>query len=482
MRRVVILSRAATATAVATAIHARDRASAAASPQQEVHASLNYTSVAPSSVVWAHATDSTKDLPLVATAVRIADGRERQLSLASHGFELRHDPIPTPLDFYDAAAVRKSYYGAVERLVLEAVGEEAVSVHAIEHNVRNSSRAGCHAPAGMVHGDFTGRSAPRRLYDLAAPFRLASAMSAALRGHPRLDAETVARALNPSRGGRFAIVNVWRPISSTPVHADPLACCDTSTVDMDTDVALLRLHDSKYTENLLGVLPAAERHAWYYFPQMSRDEAIVLRVWDSAGGGPCLHSSFRDPTAPEDAPCRESIEVRCIVLFEPRSPPPGSPPPPSPPPPLPLPHVEAAALVGLWRGQYPGHHGKQMVRVELDGSSCLTATKLSGDNYVPCGEVTFSVSLPSATLQTLSGGDGDSQSCVRSAIDSGTEGLPIYQGCGTVAEKGFGKPRSVPGQLLVLSEDRMAFWWVMQRECVVFERVNEGAEDIIQEV
>jgi len=59
---------------------------------------------------------------------------------------------------------------------------------------------------------------------------------------------------------------------------------------------------------------------------MVRNEALLLKQWDSQGklageGGSkatfALHSAFYDPTASEAAPDRESIEVRCICIWEP---------------------------------------------------------------------------------------------------------------------------------------------------------------------
>jgi hypothetical protein len=66
---------------------------------------------------------------------------------------------------------------------------------------------------------------------------------------------------------------------------------------------------------------------------MTRDEPMLLKQWDSDGGlarsggeesdasspgGPCtfsFHSAFDDVLAPDDAPDRWSIEVRCIVIY-----------------------------------------------------------------------------------------------------------------------------------------------------------------------
>jgi hypothetical protein len=51
---------------------------------------------------------------------------------------------------------------------------------------------------------------------------------------------------------------------------------------------------------------------------MQMDEALLFKTFDSATDGRArftIHSSVVDPTAPADAPPRESIETRCLVFF-----------------------------------------------------------------------------------------------------------------------------------------------------------------------
>ncbi|MCH8099418.1 MAG: methyltransferase, partial [Proteobacteria bacterium] len=57
---------------------------------------------------------------------------------------------------------------------------------------------------------------------------------------------------------------------------------------------------------------------WYYFPEMQMDEALLFKTFDSETDGRArftVHSSFADPSAPADAPPRESIETRCLLFF-----------------------------------------------------------------------------------------------------------------------------------------------------------------------
>ena len=78
----------------------------------------------------------------------------------------------------------------------------------------------------------------------------------------------------------------------------------------------------------------AERHDGFFYPALTRDEALLIKQWDSAGSlahtlgregdeahdaNPCtfsFHSAFEDPATPPDAPDRWSIEVRCAVLYD----------------------------------------------------------------------------------------------------------------------------------------------------------------------
>jgi hypothetical protein len=63
-------------------------------------------------------------------------------------------------------------------------------------------------------------------------------------------------------------------------------------------------------------------HRWFYFSQMQPDEALLIRVHDSANDGRArlsFQTSFENPAAPLDAPPRESIEVRTLVFFPPNA-------------------------------------------------------------------------------------------------------------------------------------------------------------------
>jgi hypothetical protein len=81
--------------------------------------------------------------------------------------------------------------------------------------------------------------------------------------------------------GRFALINVWRNIADEPVATHALALCDAQTVTPG-DLSVFELHYAdRVGENYFS--KQAPGHEWYYYPAMTRDEALLIKQWDSAG-------------------------------------------------------------------------------------------------------------------------------------------------------------------------------------------------------
>jgi hypothetical protein len=219
------------------------------------------------------------------------------LTLDGQGFALVRCPTAVK-NFYDPTGVRAVYYPEVERLVKQATDGARVLV--FDHNVRCRPMAkrgenGAHEPVKYAHNDYTLKSGPQRVRDLLPG-----------EAHELLKY-------------RFAVINVWRPIRG-PVQESPLAVCDANSMRLDDFIAT----DLKYPDRTGEVYSLAynPNHRWYYFPQMERDEALLLKCYDSAEDGRArftAHSAFEDPTSPPDATPRESIEVRTLVFFPPES-------------------------------------------------------------------------------------------------------------------------------------------------------------------
>ncbi|MEZ5661845.1 MAG: CmcJ/NvfI family oxidoreductase [Burkholderiaceae bacterium] len=258
--------------------------------------------------------------------------------LQRNGFAMQTSTLgDAGLDFLDHHAVLRDYYPHCADVVRSATG--ARTVHAFDHNVRSATGkaravrvAGgqqVQGPARIVHGDYTLTSGPQRLRDLARPPTGNDTLRSMLpAGTALLDEALVESVL---ADGRFAIINVWRNIAAEPVATFPMALCDGQSV-LPNDLSVFEIHYAeRIGENYFA--RHAPRHRWYHYPGLTRDEALLIKQWDSAGAmaqshgaraddsapdGPCtfsFHTAFRDPGAAEDAPDRWSIEVRCVVIY-----------------------------------------------------------------------------------------------------------------------------------------------------------------------
>jgi hypothetical protein len=227
--------------------------------------------------------------------MKIRNGRRaaNELTLDRQGFTfIRHRTRVA--NFYDPEEVVRVYYPEVERLLKEATG--AIRAHVFDHNVRCRPMAkrgenGAREPVKFAHNDYTLKSGPQRVRDL-------------LPG----EADELLK-------HRFAEINVWRPIRG-PVEESPLAVCDAASMTLQDFVAT----DLKYRDRTGEVYSVvfSPDHRWFYFPRMERDEALLLKCYDSAEDGRArfsAHTGIDDPTSAPDAAARESIEARALIFF-----------------------------------------------------------------------------------------------------------------------------------------------------------------------
>ncbi len=228
--------------------------------------------------------------------VRIHDARPsaRDFSLDRQAFILAHHDTMVR-DFYDEADVKTRYHAEVEALVKRETG--AAKVVVFDHTIRTADRAierGLRTPVRSVHNDYTEKSGPQRVRDL-------------------LPADEAEMRLKK----RFAEYNVWRNISPDPVEMAPLGLVDSESI-APRDLAVCDLVYADRTGEIYQGVYNAD-HRWYYFPRMTRDEAILIKGYDSLKDGRArfsLHSAFDDPTSPADAKPRASIEVRTLAFFD----------------------------------------------------------------------------------------------------------------------------------------------------------------------
>jgi hypothetical protein len=226
--------------------------------------------------------------------VEIRDGRAAAgLSLDASGF-LLVEHRSAVRDFFDVDELKRSYYPEVEVLVRRFTGAGRAVV--FDHTLRSGDDAEREAklvrePVLSAHNDYTEWSGPQRVRELMGD------------------------EAQPLLARRFAIVQVWRPISS-PLESNPLAMADARSVAPGDLLVAERRYPHRVGQTYrLKYSPA---HRWFYFPRMRRDEAIVFKVYDSENDGRARftpHTSFDDPSTPPGAPPRQSIEARALAFF-----------------------------------------------------------------------------------------------------------------------------------------------------------------------
>ncbi|MGZ5094009.1 MAG: CmcJ/NvfI family oxidoreductase [Burkholderiales bacterium] len=199
-------------------------------------------------------------------------------------------------NFADEAERKRVYDPEVQALIKKHSGASDVIV--FDHTIRitddESQRiSGARPTVKGVHNDYTERSAPIRLREIVG------------------DAEAERRMKK-----RWAIVQVWRPIRG-PVVIDPLGICDGRSIPQKGFIRVERRY--KYRTGEVYHIAHDPTHAWYYFPHMTRNEALVFKVFDSDTSKLSrftAHSAFDDPATPAGAPPRESIETRTFAFFD----------------------------------------------------------------------------------------------------------------------------------------------------------------------
>lgn len=228
--------------------------------------------------------------------VRVHNGRlaDPAPSLEREGFELLPH-VSGVGDFYDEDRITGGHYPEIVRFLMQTTG--AADVHIFDHTLRvqdtdkrNANDA--RGPVPVVHNDYTEKSGPQRITDLLEPARAEKFLA-----------------------GRFALVNVWRSIGPDAQRL-PLAIADARTMADDDFVAT----DMVYSDRLGEIYQIAgnANQRWSYFPNMTRDEVILLKCFDSAADGRArytAHGAFEDPSVPADTPPRESLEIRTLLSF-----------------------------------------------------------------------------------------------------------------------------------------------------------------------
>ena len=220
------------------------------------------------------------------------------LSIDINGFELVSHQSDVA-DLYDDHLIRTKYNLELEAFLKKKTGADQIII--FDHTRRSNNLDGANnhdgrrGPAIRVHSDYTEKSGPQRAIDTLG------------------DAE-FKRIL--AKGGQVIQVNVWRPITG-PVESSPLALADSASIPQDDLIAT----DQRFPDRIGEIYSLAHgmRHRWYYAPEMTPEEVILIKGWDSIDDGRARftpHGAFEHPSQTAKSKPRESIETRTYLVFE----------------------------------------------------------------------------------------------------------------------------------------------------------------------
>lgn len=114
---------------------------------------------------------------------------------------------------------------------------------------------------------------------------------------------------------RMMLIQTWRALSPPPQDF-PLALCDGSSI-VDTDLV-----DATFSRDGIvhksWLVHYSPLHRWYYFPELTQDELILFKGYDSLDkyNPRSAHTAFDNRRAHPHANPRMSIETRHFVYYD----------------------------------------------------------------------------------------------------------------------------------------------------------------------
>ena len=231
-------------------------------------------------------------VPLAPAEVTIRDARGLGCSLDREGFTLVEHRSAVA-DLTDLEVVAKVHRGEIAEMLKRVTGCDEVAMTPFgilrfsEKSGKNTDHDNSH-PARFVHVD------------------MAREAAAAMREKTAPPGKPIARS---------AQYNVWRSLAGGTQDV-PLGLCAYPSLApgdlLDCDAIFDPLDGSPewgFPNYLLAHNPA---HRWYYYSDMTRDEAIVFKTSESDPERAQLmpHGAFDNPLAGPDTPSRVSLEMR----------------------------------------------------------------------------------------------------------------------------------------------------------------------------
>ena len=221
-------------------------------------------------------------------------------TLDSHGFQLVI--APTELDLLDTEVVQSAFYQECRDLLKQVTGCE--EVRGGGHEYRNG---------------FGGMKGPRGVKPTPNGSGGAYAQGIHADMSPAVE-DRFQRILPEAR--HFESINIWRSAVRETLRLMPLAVCDMRSVRPDDIV----FGDGQNTGNIKQYTKVVDQRLihgphqrWCYFPDMTPDEVLLFRQYDTRQEilnlRTVFHTAVADPNTPEDAPMRSTIEVRMQAIY-----------------------------------------------------------------------------------------------------------------------------------------------------------------------
>jgi len=223
----------------------------------------------------------------------IYDGRanSQDFDIHTQGFQLINRPTKCS-GFDNQETVEGPYYDEVKSIVRDVTGAKEVFV--FDHIVRLGKKNSRRKPAHHVHNDYSERTAHIR-----AEQRIGTARFAELKNR------------------RMIQINVWRPLVER-VQRSPLAFCDAMSIERkDLIPTSIIFPDTDHVGEIYALRKNPSQR-WLYFSQMSHDEAVLIKGYDSLTDGTARftpHTAFEYPDQDPAIGARKSIETRTFAFY-----------------------------------------------------------------------------------------------------------------------------------------------------------------------
>jgi hypothetical protein len=253
---------------------------------------LSQNTINPSFIMQDYGTPNIRHGEYQTHSMEVTDARhiDEAFTLDEHGFRFLNHKTKIS-DFDNDSNIRENYYPEISALVKAITGASQVEI--IDHTIRLSERRdGIRGIATHVHNDYTEQSAPQRLIEHLGDIAGASFLKR-----------------------RVMQLNIWRPLTE-PVRVAPLAIADGSRVSRRDLVNCQLIYPDRIGE--IYEVKHNPEHRWYYFSDMTKDEVILIKGYDSLLDGRTRftpHTAFHHPDTNAGDPPRKSIEVRTIINF-----------------------------------------------------------------------------------------------------------------------------------------------------------------------